>query len=98
MASVYILYSKKIDRFYIGSCIDLQHRLHQHKEKFFVGAFTARADDWDLFLEISDLSQTQARAAEKYIKSRKSTAFIRSLISLDKASLLKKVKISPVSG
>ena len=45
MASVYILYSKKIDRFYIGSCIDLQHRLKQHKEKFFVGAFIPNMND-----------------------------------------------------
>ena len=90
MASVYILHSKKLNRFYVGSCNDLPKRLQQHKEKFFVGAYTTRADDWELFFELSNLTQTQARAAEKLIKARKSAAFIRSLKNVNSNSFRKK--------
>ncbi|XOV69379.1 MAG: GIY-YIG nuclease family protein [Fluviicola sp.] len=36
MATVYIIYSKKIDRFYIGSCKDLDARLDQHNQGVFL--------------------------------------------------------------
>jgi putative endonuclease len=94
MASVYILYSKKLSRFYIGSCKDLQERLQQHKEKSFPCAFTSKADDWELFFEFSDLNFKQARAAEKYIKSRKSTIFIRSLKITQRHLIKSKLRIS----
>jgi putative endonuclease len=93
MASVYILYSKKINRFYIGSCNDLQQRLLQHKEKIFPEAFTSKADDWELFFELSDLDYKQAREAEKYIKSRKSSSFIRTLKTTQKHLIKSKLRI-----
>ncbi len=93
MAAVYILYSRKINRFYIGSCLDLQQRLQQHKEKIFTSAYTARADDWELFFELSDLQLIQARAAESYIKSRKSPRFIQSLKMATTEDAMKKLRI-----
>ncbi|MTI38526.1 GIY-YIG nuclease family protein, partial [Fulvivirga lutimaris] len=33
MASVYILYSQSADKFYVGSCLNLEERLQQHKNK-----------------------------------------------------------------
>ena len=68
MASVYILYSRSIDAFYIGSCRDLEERLPQHKDKRFSFAFTARADDWEIFLSIANLQYEQARKIESHIK------------------------------
>jgi putative endonuclease len=55
MATVYILHSVNLNRFYIGSCIDLQKRLKDHFEKKFKGGYTSKADDWVLFLKIDDL-------------------------------------------
>lgn len=45
MAAVYILYSKSMDSFYVGSCKDLKKRLKQHHNKEFDQAFTTKADD-----------------------------------------------------
>jgi putative endonuclease len=79
MASVYILFSKKLDRFYTGSCNDLSYRIEQHFNKDFNKSFTAKTDDWDLFLFVDDLHYTQARSIEKHIKNMKSKAYILNL-------------------
>ena len=79
MAFVYILQSKKRNRFYVGSCINLIERLKQHSEKVYVGSFTSSADDWELFLSIDGLEYKQARIIEMYIKKRKSSIYIKRL-------------------
>ena len=42
-------------------------------------SFTAKADDWDEFFVIPDLSKHQARSIEKHIKLMKSSTYIRNL-------------------
>ena len=79
MASVYILYSSKIDRYYVGSCLDLSERLNQHNSKFFSSAFTQKTDDWILYLSIDDLLFQQARNIEMHIKKMKSRKYIQHL-------------------
>jgi len=80
MAIVYILFSNRLDRFYIGSCKDLSERLTQHSNKMFVSSFTAEADDWELYFSITDLGYKQARLIELHIKRMKSTKYIKDLI------------------
>jgi putative endonuclease len=78
-AFVYILFSEKLNKFYIGSTTDLERRLKEHnrgKEKF-----TKTGIPWllvynELFDELID-----ARRREVYIKKQKSRKFIVSLIS-----------------
>lgn len=79
MATVHILYSKSIDRFYIGSTRDLILRLKQHNEPEFKLSFTQRASDWVLFYTIENLAYHQARSIEKHIKEMKSTQYILNL-------------------
>ena len=79
MASVYIIYSKKLDRFYTGSCNDSSFRMIQHLEKIFADSFTAKTDDWELFLLIYNLEYRQARDIEKHIKKMKSKQYICNL-------------------
>ena len=64
MASVYILYSQKLDRFYIGSCLNFALRLDQHLNKDFIDSFTAKTDDWLLFFSKDGLEYRQARLVE----------------------------------
>lgn len=45
MATVYILYSQRIDQFYIGSCLDLKARLEEHLQGKKEVAFTKRSDE-----------------------------------------------------
>jgi putative endonuclease len=79
MASVYILFSQRLDRFYTGSCDDLTCRIEQHSNKTFADSFTAKAEDWELFFSIDNLEYAQARAIESYIKKMKSKTYIRNL-------------------
>jgi putative endonuclease len=67
MATVYILYSASLDRYYTGSCLDLNVRLAEHLGKINTTAFTAKANDWVLFFSISDLDYKQARRIESHI-------------------------------
>ena len=79
MASVYILFSKNLDRFYTGSCKDLSYRIEQHLNKDFSKSFTAKTDDWELFLFVDHLSYDQARLIEEHIKKMKSKTYIQNL-------------------
>jgi predicted GIY-YIG superfamily endonuclease len=55
MASVYILYSQALNRFYTGSCKALSYRIDKHLNKDFAEAFIASAYDWTLFLFKDDV-------------------------------------------
>jgi len=79
MASVYILYSQLLDRYYVGSCKDLDTRIHDHLFKYFPNAYTAKADDWTLFLAIKNLTYSQARKIELHIKKMKTHTYIENL-------------------
>jgi putative endonuclease len=79
MASVYILYSQLLNRYYVGSCKELDARIHDHLFKYFPDAYTAKATDWILFFTINDLSYSQARKIEIHIKKMRTHRYIQSL-------------------
>ena len=80
MAQAYILYSEKLRKYYIGSCLNLSERLEQHKNKLFPNCFTAKDNSWVLFYEITDWEYEQARNIEKHIRSMKSSKYIVNLL------------------
>ena len=69
-----------MDTYYTGSCLDLEKRLIQHKDKEFSSSFTFKADDWKLFLKIDGLEYNQARKIEAHIKKMKSKEYIKNLV------------------
>jgi putative endonuclease len=79
MASVYILYSPSLKRYYTGSCKEVIERLDQHLSKHFQKAFTKIATDWILFFSYENLNYSRARKTELYIKKMKSKKFIENL-------------------
>ena len=79
MATVYVLYSPSIDKFYIGSCTELAERFSQHLSDYFPGAFTGQTKDWSLYFKIDHLDYSQARNIEDYIKRMKSRKYINNL-------------------
>ena len=82
MTTVYILYSKKADRFYIGfTTADLELRLERHLNHYYQNKFTAAYDDWHVFLSICCTSEKQGLQIEKHIKKMKSSAYIKNLKS-----------------
>ena len=79
MAAVYMLYSKVLDKYYIGSCLELDRRLANHKNKTYENGYTTRADDWELFCVIENLEYNQARGIEAHIKRMKSRKYLSDL-------------------
>ncbi len=82
MFTVYILYSQKLDRYYVGHTSDLEPRLLQHNTGF--STFTAKAADWKtVYTEHYDTRQL-ARQRERIIKAKKSRKYIEWLIQSSK--------------
>ena len=79
--SVYIIYSNKLDKYYIGETIDVVERLVQHNQGYFAKSFTSKTNDWSLFLRIDCDSRVQARKIESHIKRMKSRKYIENLKS-----------------
>ena len=96
MASVYILYSTKLDSFYIGSCLEFVDRLSKHNKNNFKNSFTSRANDWKAFLTIDGLQYKQARNIEKHIKRMKSSGYIKNLVRYPE--IIKKLKVKYFSA
>jgi putative endonuclease len=82
MFYVYILYSQKSDRYYIGHTTDVYKRLEEHNNPRVTTKYTSKHLPWDLvlFFKISE-SRGEAILVERFIKKQKSTEFIRRLIS-----------------
>jgi len=76
---VYILYSKTKDRFYIGSCSDLEERLRRHNAG--ATASTKNGRPWDIVYQEIFEDKSKAIRRENYIKKMKSREFIEKLIS-----------------
>ena len=77
----YIIYSKQIDRFYIGvTQSSLIGRIDFHNSaKYGKNKFTAKANDWELFLKIDVINIQHALKIERKIKSMKSRIYIQNL-------------------
>ncbi|MCF8363738.1 MAG: GIY-YIG nuclease family protein [Prolixibacteraceae bacterium] len=69
----YILYSKKLDKFYIGAIHkDINKRLEKHNNHTYEKhRFTAKADDWVVFLIIDAMDYPHAIRIERKIKAMK---------------------------
>ena len=81
MAYCYILYSSSLDKFYTGSTeLESDQRLELHlKQNYGNNKFTAKASDWELYLEIYCGSIQRARHVEMHIKRMKSKIYIKNL-------------------
>ncbi len=80
MATLYILYSPLIDRYYIGSCLDLKQRLSEHKGGKYLMSYTKKAKDWEVYFNCEGLGYQQARKMERHIKAMKSKIYIENLV------------------
>ncbi|MDH6252856.1 putative endonuclease [Chryseobacterium sp. H1D6B] len=80
MCHCYILYSKSLDKYYIGhSCEDLQERLRKHLSNH--KGFTAKSKNWNIvYYEVFD-SKIEAYTREREVKAWKSKSKIQKLIN-----------------
>jgi len=77
--SVYILYSPKIDKYYIGYTGDISKRLAYHNDILRNRIWTRRGIPWELFFQIDYLSKNQAVIIEKKVKRMKSRVYLKNL-------------------
>ena len=70
MAFVYILFSDRINSYYVGSTNDLAERLKRHNSGR--STFTKRGIPWLLIYKKKYSTKSEAYQAELYIKSQKS--------------------------
>lgn len=77
----YILYSVKLDKYYIGASQDeLQKRIDNHNTGFYGSkTFISNANDWVLYLKIETQDYAHAIRIERKIKSMKSRVYIENL-------------------
>jgi putative endonuclease len=78
MAFMYILYSQKLDKYYIGACINLQRRLYEHN----IGhsKFTKTGIPWVEKYKEDFIDLPSAKKRELEIKRMKSRLYIEKLI------------------
>jgi len=76
----YILYSKILDKYYVGhTCMDLEDRLKKHNTNH--KGFTGRANDWQIaHFEVYE-TKKEAYSRERAIKSKKSRKYIDKFIA-----------------
>ncbi|MHB9140412.1 MAG: GIY-YIG nuclease family protein [Paludibacter sp.] len=81
MVGCYIIFSDKLNKFYIGATQEeISLRIEKHNQGGYgKHRFTAVADDWTLFLFISANDYAHAIRLERKIKSMKSVKYIRNL-------------------
>ncbi len=78
MAFMYILHSKKLNKYYVGACTNLERRLYEHN----IGhsKFTSLGVPWVLILKEEYEDLVFAKKRELEIKRKKSRIFIEELI------------------
>ncbi len=67
MYKVYIIYSKKLGKRYIGSTENVRERLKVHNKG--TVPFTSKAKDWELIYYEVFISKKDAVTEEKFLKS-----------------------------
>jgi putative endonuclease len=84
MPYTYILFSEKLNKYYVGACIDLERRLYEHN----IGhsKFTSLGLPWKIVYTEEFDTLAEAKKREKQIKNMKSRKYIEMLISKGSAS------------
>jgi putative endonuclease len=78
MFYLYIIYSAKLDRYYVGYTADIEVRIVQHNNG--LSSFTSKANDWKLVYKEQYPNREEAHKRELEIKSKKSRKYIEWLI------------------
>lgn len=79
---VYIIYSTKLDKYYVGYTENIEIRINQHNQG--ISTFTAKASDWIIKWKEEQPSRAAAMKREKHIKKQKSRKYIEWLITQTK--------------
>ena len=78
MPSCYILYSVKLNKYYVGACVNMERRFYEHN----IGhsKFTATGIPWQLRYTEEFQTLQLAKQRELQVKKMKSRKYIETLI------------------
>ncbi len=76
---VYILFSKSLNKFYIGESSFPGQRVKEHNDGKYGKSFTKQVNDWEIYLLIELENRNRALIIERKIKSMKSSKYIENL-------------------
>ena len=79
MYDLYILYSERVDQYYVGHTKNLEERLQRHNAGKSLS--TKKGIPWKFKTSITFESRSRAMKAEKWVKNMKSRKVIEKLIS-----------------
>ena len=80
MYYLYVIYSKSVNRYYVGESPNVENRLRMHQNHYFKNGFTKAATDWEVLLSKECRTKDDAIYLEKFVKRMKSKTFIRKII------------------
>ena len=80
MYFIYIIYSKKLDRYYVGTTDDVSKRLCEHNSGFYNESYAVKGFPWELSLSFECEYSQKAYALEKFLKRMKSRVFLEKVI------------------
>ena len=78
-ALTYILFSDKLNKYYVGSCLDIERRLNEHNLGH--SKFTSTGIPWKLVYFEKFETELEARRREMQIKKMKSRVYIQNLVA-----------------
>ena len=76
---VYILYSRRLDRYYTGTTDNIARRLSEHNAGLYTGSYSVKGIPWELFYELSCPDGSTAYKIEGHIKRMRSRVYIENL-------------------
>ena len=79
MFTLYILYSSRLDKYYLGYTNDMSRRISEHNR--IKGKFTDAGIPWEVVYTETFSTREEAAERESFIKGRKSRKYIKELIS-----------------
>ncbi len=75
MYTVYVLYSRRFDRIYIGFTSDMENRLRSHNE-FATKGYTTKFRPWEIAFTENYTDKNEAMKREKALKAGKGREYI----------------------
>ncbi len=79
MPFTYIIYSLKLNKYYIGACTDMKRRLYEHNTGH--SKFTSTGIPWELKFVKEFETLSEAKNYELKIKKMKSRKYVENLIA-----------------
>jgi putative endonuclease len=84
MPCMYIINSEKLNKYYVGACINFERRLYEHNIGHSV--YTSRGVPWKLVYSEEYKTLPEAKKREREVKAMKSRKYIEELIAKGRAS------------